>query len=195
MEQKLEIEYKSKIDHESHLLIRDYFPFKTPVLQENLYYDTENRDFFKKGVMCRVRKIKDTYLLTVKEPHPEGVMEYEINLNGSIHEDPASQKVLDVFDAKAEDLHEIAFSNTVRYEYEDVYGTWCLDITQFEFHKDYEIEYELYHEEKAAQKHYIQTLKAISIEYQEIEPKFIRALHSKEIKEQESLDSDSKHEA
>ncbi len=179
MEQKLEIEFKSKIDHEGHLLIRDYFPFGTPKLQENVYYDTKDRKFYEKGVMCRVRKIEDTNLLTLKEPHPDGIMEYEINLTGPLHSDPRSQEALDVFNVKMEDLEEIAFSNTVRYEHEDVYGTWCLDITQFKNHKDYEIEYELYHEEKAAQKHYMQTLKSIGIEYEPIEPKFVRALYSK----------------
>lgn len=195
MEQKLEIEFKSKIDHQSHLLIRDYFPFKMPVLQENLYYDTQNRDFYKKGIMCRVRKIEDTYLLTVKEPHPEGIMEYEINLVGGLFEDPRAQEVLDVFNVQVDNLNEIAFSNTVRYEYADVYGTWCLDVTQFEHHKDYEIEYELYHEERAAQKHYLQTLKSIGIEFEAIEPKFVRALHSKEIKDRETLKINSDHEA
>ena len=106
-----------------------------------------------------------------------------------------AQEVLDVFNTNIQDLKEIAFSNTVRYEHEDVYGTWCLDITQFEHHKDFEIEYELYHEEKSAQKHYIQTLKSIGIEYEEIEPKFVRALRSKEIKELESSQIDSDHES
>lgn len=183
MEQKLEIEFKSKIDHGGHLLIRDYFPFQTPVLQSNVYYDTKDREFFKKGIMCRVRKIEDDYLLTLKEPHPDGIMEYELSLEGPLKEDVRSQEVLDVFDVKIEDLEEVTFSNTVRYEHEDVYGIWCLDITQFKNHKDYEIEYELYHEEKSAQKHYMQTLKSIGIDYEPIDPKFVRALHSEALED------------
>lgn len=183
MEQKLEIEFKSEITHEDHLLIRDYFPFQEPVLQENVYYDTDNQELFKKGIMCRVRKIEDSYLLTVKEPHPDGIMEYEMHIEGLLHDSKQAQKVLDVFNVNLNDLHKTTFSNTVRYEYEDVYGTWCLDITQFENHRDYEIEYELYHEEPAAQKHYMQSLKSIGIEYKKINPKFMRALYSKDLKD------------
>lgn len=183
MEKKLEIEFKSEIDYDAHLLIRDYFPFKAPIFQENIYYDTKNEDFAKKGIMCRVRKIEDQFLLTVKEPHPDGIMEYEVNLDATIKDDLRSLEVLNLFDVNLEDLDVVTYSNTVRYEYEDVYGTWCLDITQFENHKDYEIEYELYHEEKAAQKHYLQTLKSIGIAYKEIEPKFVRALHSRDLKD------------
>lgn len=191
MEQNLEIEFKSKLTQESHLLIRDYFPFESPIFQNNTYYDTPNSDLYREGTMCRVRKIGEELLLTVKEPHPDGVMEYEIYITGDIKSDPNSQKVLDVFNVNAQDLEEIAFSNTVRYEYKDVYGTWCLDVTKFEFHKDYEIEYELHHEDKAAQKHYYQTLKSIGIEYEAIQPKFVRALNSKQIRDEELSLQDS----
>lgn len=188
MEQKLEIEFKSKIDYDEHLLIKDYFPFTTPVLQENLYYDTKDRSLFKKGIMCRTRKIEDTLQLTVKEPHPEGIMEYEMYLKDDLLNDPRAQEVLDIFKIDLNELELTTFSNTVRYEYGDVYGTWCLDITQFEHHKDYEIEYELYHKEKSARKHYLQTLNAIGIEYKEIKPKYIRALNSFDLKDQDDTD-------
>ena len=77
METNLEIEFKTKINHDEHLLIHDYFPFSEPVLQVNTYYDTKQQDLFKKGIMCRIRKVNDQAILTIKEPQELGVMEYE----------------------------------------------------------------------------------------------------------------------
>ncbi|MDE8209604.1 hypothetical protein PT115_09165, partial [Erysipelothrix rhusiopathiae] len=44
----------------------------------------------------------------------------------------------------------IAFSNTVRYEYSDIYGVWCLDYTRFLNGSDFELEYELHEGNKKA---------------------------------------------
>ena len=178
MEQHLEIEYKTKIDRENHVTVYDYFPFSEPVFQENVYYDTKNQDLYKKAIMCRTRKIKDVTVLTVKEPRDYGIMEYETTLHTPLTEDENARSLFEEFGFNINDLVEITFSNTVRYEYKDAYGTWCLDITQFKNHKDYELEYELYHDEDQAENHYYQTLKSIGIEYEAIEPKFVRALNS-----------------
>lgn len=178
MEQHLEIEFKSEINHEDYLKIRAYFPFETPALQENIYYDTEDFKLYKQGIMCRIRKVNDRFIFTLKEPREDGVMEYEFIMDGDLYTDDRAKTLLMTYNVGLLDLVEVSFSNTIRYEFKDVYGMWCLDITQFKSHKDYEIEYELYQEEPAAQKHYLQTLKAIGIEYREIDPKFIRALNS-----------------
>lgn len=178
MEQHLEIEFKTEISPDDHITIYDYFPFSEPVLQENRYYDTENNDLFKRGVMCRTRKIKDVTVLTIKEPLEEGVMEYEATLTKPLYECDNAQIVLDEFGINVHQLVEITFSTTVRYEYKDVYGTWCLDITQFANHKDFELEYELHHDDNDAENHFYQTLKSIGIPYIAIKPKFVRALDS-----------------
>lgn len=190
MEKHLEIEYKTRINPEDQHIIFDYFPFSEPIFQENRYYDTENQDLFKKGIMCRTRKIKDHVVLTVKVPQDFGIMEYEATVVGTIYDCGNVQIVLDEFNLKGSDLVEITFSNTVRYEYKDAFGTWCLDITQFEHHRDFELEYELYHDEDQAEKHYYSTLKSIGIEFEEIDPKFVRALNSKDLKDVPSSNQD-----
>lgn len=179
MKQELEIEFKSKIDYEEHLKLRDFFPFEPPYLQENVYYDTKDRDLFEKGIMCRVRKFDDKQLFTIKEPCVEGIMEYEFSLvNDDIYQSDQAQTLFEQFDVNIQDIEKVAFSNTVRYEHKDAYGTWCLDVTQFENHKDYEIEYELYHPEPEAENHFYQALEAMEITYTPIVPKYVRALHS-----------------
>lgn len=178
MEQKLEIEYKSKITYEDYLRLREYFPFGAPILQENTYYDTPEHELFKKGIMSRTRKVNDQTLFTLKEPTPEGLMEYEFFVESDIYHETHSIELYKHFGIDVNDLVEVAFSNTVRYELKDAYGTWCLDITQFKNHKDYEVEYELFGEEPSGEKHFIQSLKAVDIEFTPIEPKFVRALNS-----------------
>lgn len=184
METNLEIEFKTKINHDEHLLIHDYFPFSEPVLQVNTYYDTKQQDLFKKGIMCRIRKVNDQAILTIKEPQELGVMEYEAILKEDFLTDENAALILKEFNIEAKDLEEITYSSTVRYEYKDAYGIWCLDITQFKHHKDFELEYELFHEDPQAEKHYLQTLQSIGIEYEAIEPKYLRALRSSELKDQ-----------
>lgn len=180
MEEKLEIEFKSELTYDDHLTVKNYFPFGTPNLQENTYYDTKGMNLYDKGIMCRTRKIKDNVFFTLKEPTNEGLMEYEFLMTDDFYKDPNCQVVLDRFDLQVQDLSEVAFSNTVRYEFKDAYGTWCLDVTQFAHHKDYEIEYELFTDDPLAEKHFLQTLKAMGLEYQPIHPKFVRALGSTE---------------
>ncbi len=178
MEQNLEIEFKSKINYEEHLKLRDFFPFDTPILQENTYYDTKDLYLYSKGIMSRTRKVDDSVLFTLKEPTEEGLLEYEFYVDTDIYSEPHSIKLFSDFGVDVKDLVEVAFSNTVRYTYKDSYGTWCLDITQFKNHKDYEIEYELLGDDPAAHKHFINSLKSVGLDFVPIDPKFVRALNS-----------------
>ena len=167
MEQNLEIEFKSKITYEEYLRLRDFFPFDAPILQENTYYDTKDLSLYSKGVMSRTRKVDDSVLFTLKNPTEEGLMEYEFLVETDIYTEPHSIRLFKEFSV-----------NTVRYTYKDSYGTWCLDITQFKEHKDYEIEYELFGDDPSAHKHFISSLRSVGLEFVPIDPKFVRALNS-----------------
>ncbi|AMC92445.1 hypothetical protein AOC36_00085 [Erysipelothrix larvae] len=178
MKTHLEIEYKTALTREEYQEMMYHFPFEGPISQSNTYYDTEDTRLQNQGVMCRIRKEGETTLFTLKEPQEEGVLEYEFYMLGEQQDNKRAQDILLPFHVGLSELKEVTFSNTVRFVYKDVYGTWCLDVTQFPHHKDYELEYELHKQEDRARSHFLSVLAELNIEYVESPPKFLRAINS-----------------
>lgn len=178
MKQHLEIEYKTQLTQEEFNHILNSFPFNDPKYQENTYYDTPEGSLFKQHSMCRIRTIGSTYEFTLKVPQEEGVLEYEVTLNEKSLMD---ERIIDFLNRKSIDvdaMEVIAFSNTVRYEYSDIYGVWCLDYTRFLNGSDFELEYELHEGNEKAYQHYLDTLKSLGIQFKASKPKYLRALNS-----------------
>ncbi|WP_331836532.1 CYTH domain-containing protein [Erysipelothrix piscisicarius] len=178
MKQHLEIEYKTQLTQDEFNHILNSFPFKDPKYQENTYYDTPKGSLFKQHSMCRIRTIGNIHEFTLKVPQEEGVLEYEVILNEKSLMD---ERIIDFLNEKDIDVNTMevtAFSNTVRYEYSDIYGVWCLDYTRFLNNSDYELEYELHESNEKAYPHYLDTLQLLGIQYKPSKPKYLRALDS-----------------
>lgn len=178
MKTNLEIEYKTLITLTDHQNIMNYFDFSEPTIQTNVYFDTENEDLLKLQMMCRVRVINDHFEFTLKVPQDDGVLEYELELNSLSLNDQRLLELFQKFDINAFNLNETTRSITSRRTFIDLYGEWCLDETQFECHKDYEIEYELHGSNEKAYPHFQDTLNRLNIEATKATPKYIRALNS-----------------
>ena len=64
----LMIEYEKKIilDAEEYKYLISLIPNRDTIIQENFYYDTDDFDMNALGVSCRVRKINNKYVATIK---------------------------------------------------------------------------------------------------------------------------------
>lgn len=178
MKTNLEIEYKTLITQTEFERIQAAFPFAQAQVQTNVYFDTPEGALFDKKMMCRIRIIDNRYEFTLKIPQTDGVMEFEYQLDSLSLDHPAIRTYFESLNLDALLLKETTRSETHRQIYEDTYGEWCLDETNFSHHKDYEIEYELFEANKKAYPHYVSTLKSLNIVSKEAQPKYIRALSS-----------------
>lgn len=175
MKQNLEIEYKTILNESSYEKIQQAWNFSDGQKQVNVYLDTLNDDLFKQKKMCRLR-LTDIIEFTLKTPQRDGVMEHELILDSfDITQNSIINDLLSDNNINVNDLVEVARSYTLRKTFDDQYGTWCLDFTEFDHGSDYEIEYELFEYNENAFDHYLKTLENFGIEYKKSRPKYIRA--------------------
>lgn len=76
MNQEIEIEYKTLLTKQTFDKLKDALPFpQDAVKQVNYYFETEDFLLKEQRSAIRIRKKKDTIVLTLKQPHPDGILE------------------------------------------------------------------------------------------------------------------------
>ena len=76
MSQEIEIEFKNLLNiQEYNQLAEDLFSQTEAIEQTNYYFETPAFDLKENGSALRIRKKNGTYTLTLKEPHPDGLLE------------------------------------------------------------------------------------------------------------------------
>src|SRR5699024_8270211 len=76
MSQNIEIESKNILTSQEFQKLLNKLPFpKQGINQTNYYFDTGNMLLRKLSCALRIRKIGETYHLTLKEPHHNGILE------------------------------------------------------------------------------------------------------------------------
>ncbi|WP_080874971.1 CYTH domain-containing protein [Oceanobacillus timonensis] len=76
MSQEIEIEFKNLLTvQEYNQLAGDLFSQAETIEQTNYYFETPSFDLKENGSALRIRKKNGTYTLTLKEPHPDGLLE------------------------------------------------------------------------------------------------------------------------
>ncbi|MCT1904030.1 CYTH domain-containing protein [Oceanobacillus sojae] len=76
MSQEVEIEFKNLLTiQEYNLLAEDLFSQTEMIEQTNYYFETDSFDLKANQSALRIRKKNETYTLTLKEPHPDGLLE------------------------------------------------------------------------------------------------------------------------
>lgn len=152
MAQEIEIEYKNLLteDEYKRLLRELNFPEKA-VLQENYYFETTDFQLKQKQSALRIRKKNGNYVLTLKEPHPEGLLETHDMLtieeadswfNGKPVVKEHTGKQLEKLGISMDELHLFGSLHTERREitYQNV--LLVLDYSQYHHTSDYELELE-----------------------------------------------------
>ncbi|MCP3031970.1 CYTH domain-containing protein [Halobacillus sp. A1] len=92
MTQEIEIEFKNILTEEEFVKLYEHLSFDSEELieQTNYYFETEDFKLRQLGSALRIRRKKDQWTLTLKQPHEEGLLETHDNLT----EDEVNQWML-----------------------------------------------------------------------------------------------------
>lgn len=152
MTQEIEIEYKNLLTKEEFNHILKGLPFpENGITQTNHYFETE--DFFLKqnGCALRIREKQGKYQLTLKEPHPQGLLETHDALTkqealdwiaGNINEKENTAKQLANKGISTADLIYYGSLTTERRELHHDDVLVVLDYSTYNGKSDYELEVE-----------------------------------------------------
>ncbi|WP_394235395.1 CYTH domain-containing protein [Niallia oryzisoli] len=154
MSQNIEIEFKNMLEKEEfdrlltkfHLTPLDFFR------QENHYFDTKDFSLKQKGCALRIREKNDKYEMTLKEPHPDGLLETneiltqeyaQTLLNRGHIKDGIIKRQISELGINMNDLCYFGTLMTERAEIPYHGGLLVLDSSSYLNNKDYELEYEV----------------------------------------------------
>lgn len=152
MTQEIEIEYKNLLTKEEFDRLSRSLPFpKNSDSQTNYYFETRDFSLKKKGCALRIREKNGEYNLTLKEPHPEGLLETHDSLtrqeahdwiDGNIKAKEHTAKQLAFKGIILEDLVYYGSLTTERRELYDENVLIVLDYSTYNGKADYELELE-----------------------------------------------------
>lgn len=152
MAQEIEIEYKNLLTEvEFERLLREYpFP-ENAMKQTNYYLETSDFALKEKGCALRVREKDDRYVLTLKEPHRQGLLETHDTLtekeahhilNGGTMEKKNVASRLYALNIPHSSLIYYGNLTTERRETEFDHALLVLDHSMYNGANDYELEVE-----------------------------------------------------
>lgn len=152
MAQEIEIEYKNLLTEEEFNQLLHALPFpKLGTWQTNYYFETKDFSLKAKSAALRIRKKAGEYVLTLKEPHPDGLLESHDSLtkseatnwiNGNRLEKSQVCAQLELLGIQLEDLVYYGSLTTKRYETTYQGTLLVLDYSEYNGTSDYELEIE-----------------------------------------------------
>lgn len=173
MSQEIEIEFKNLLEEQEYNQLIASFPFdiNDRFTQNNYYFETENFDLREHGSALRIRKKGDTWTATLKEPHPDGLLEtHDVLTEEEAHEwmthspkpAPNIQARLIVIGITFEDLAFKGALTTERMEIDYQETLLVLDRSHYHNKTDYELELEA-KEQQYGEKIFTKILKEANI--------------------------------
>lgn len=82
MTQEIEIEYKNLLTQQEYDRLLKHLPFpEDGVMQTNHYFETPDFSMKDNRIALRIREKNGEFKLTLKEPHPEGLLETHADLS------------------------------------------------------------------------------------------------------------------
>lgn len=152
MAQEIEIEYKNLLTEKEYQKLLDHLPFpEASMTQTNYYFETIDFALRKYHCALRIREKNGAYQLTLKEPHPSGLLETHDTLTKEEAESwfndqsipkPNTTKQLRKKGISPEDLIYYGELTTKRRETEYKNVLIVLDHSTYNNQKDYEFELE-----------------------------------------------------
>ncbi|GAF66863.1 hypothetical protein BTS2_3768 [Bacillus sp. TS-2] len=160
MTEEIEIEEKSLLSKDGFEILVEKWQLsnKDFILQENHYFDTTDMILKNHHTALRVRFKNDTYQLTLKQPHPDGLLETHQPLNLPQFNELKKEgklppgEVLEQLNKLSTDtwhFHYLGMLKTYRAELSYNQGLLCFDKSIYAGVEDYEIEFEGYSREHA----------------------------------------------
>ena len=152
MNQEIEIEYKVLLSKEkfAELLKSLNFP-NEPFTQTNYYFETPDFTLKNNHSALRIRKKDSSYIVTLKEPHPQGILETHDTISEEKFQDAISNnnliapnciKQLNKKNIYIDNIKYIGFLTTERYEFTENGLIYVLDKSFYNQIIDYELEIE-----------------------------------------------------
>ncbi|MDO6850755.1 CYTH domain-containing protein [Priestia megaterium] len=184
MKQEIEIEFKNIVTKEEFDRLRSHFQLTEDqfISQENHYFDTPAFSLKDCGASLRIRSKKDKFVLTLKQPHQEGLLE--------THEALTNEQAKELLDGSAKipstiqqlitdlqvDSHALTYFGTLRTSRAEIpykNGLLVLDHSFYLSAEDYELEYEVTDANEGA-KYFEQLLTELDIKKKPMENKVRR---------------------
>ncbi|MBP3853964.1 MAG: CYTH domain-containing protein [Erysipelotrichaceae bacterium] len=145
MNKPIERELKHLLSPSEYEILLSSYPFSTPFVQTNTYYDTKDSDLKNHHIALRIRKTRSGNILTVKIK-TDAIT--HIELEKPVKEEDPNQITDPQIRQWFEEYHipfplsVIASFSTKRAILENEQAVICLDENTFGDHTDHEIEYE-----------------------------------------------------
>ncbi|WP_449622498.1 CYTH domain-containing protein [Robertmurraya sp. Marseille-Q9965] len=159
MSQNIEIEFKNLLTETEFMQLKSYLDIDNSMFikQDNHYFDTTNFSLKELGCALRIRFKNGRYELTLKEPHPEGLLETNQTIteqeatemidNNVIIDGPVKARLVD-HQIPYKELVLFGTLSTERAEQDFQGGLIVLDYSTYLNHFDYELEYEVHDYQK-----------------------------------------------
>lgn len=154
MSQNIEIEFKNLLTEEEFTQLQNVLNIPSSLFtkQINYYFDTQAFFLKENGCALRIRLKNGKYELTLKEPHPDGLLETNQQIPNSeaikmlednrIIPGPVREK-LEMLGLPMNELQLFGALTTERAEKEYEEGLLVLDYSSYLNQTDYEVEYEV----------------------------------------------------
>ncbi|MFG6115597.1 CYTH domain-containing protein [Halobacillus sp. MO56] len=153
MNQEIEIEFKNMLTKAEYNRLKTALPFEKAEIKEqiNHYFETENFDLKDNGAALRIREKNGSYTLTLKQPHPDGLLETHAKLtmdefqswiNGSPVE---KENIIQQLEQMGVDYHALRYwgkLKTNRQEIDYLDTLLVIDHSLYHDKEDYELELE-----------------------------------------------------
>ena len=152
--QEIEIEFKNMLTEKEYHQVKKYFSLKESdfFVHENEYFETATFALQKQHSALRIRKKADQYILTLKQPASEGLLETHQILSSEEVQSFRLNQQLPVGEVKTvleksaimiNELHSLGVLKTKRAEVPYQNGLIVLDHSFYLDTEDFELEYEV----------------------------------------------------
>lgn len=152
MNQEIEIEFKTLLTPATFERLQQALSFPNKAItQINYYFETEKFALKEKRSALRIREKNGGYTLTLKQPHPQGILETHDNLTPEEFEawiqghpkgEESTNKQLKQMGVSVNDLAYYGSLKTERYSFEKDGIIYVLDKSFYHNVVDYELEIE-----------------------------------------------------
>ncbi|WP_394583311.1 CYTH domain-containing protein [Cytobacillus firmus] len=185
----IEIEFKNMITTDEFTALMNFLNLRSEDFseQENHYFDTPDFLLKEKGSALRIRQKYGSFELTLKQPHPEGLLETNEDLseseaaemikNGKIPREQI-KKSLEELGIKTDNLRYFGSLTTKRAEKEYNKGLAVLDHSRYLNKEDFEIEFEV-DDRKEGKMVFLNLLQQLNIPVRKTENKIKRFYNEK----------------
>ncbi|MBG9449951.1 hypothetical protein ABE67_11545 [Cytobacillus firmus] len=185
----IEIEFKNMITTDEFTALMNFLNLRSEDFseQENHYFDTPDFLLKEKGSALRIRQKYGSFELTLKQPHPEGLLETNEDLSESEAAEmiqtgkiPREQikKSIEELGIKTDNLRYFGTLTTKRAEKEYNKGLAVLDHSRYLNKEDFEIEFEV-DDQKEGQMVFLNLLQQLNIPVRKTENKIKRFYNEK----------------